>query len=31
VLRVLNTVMFLEAVWSEVIRRRRLVVYEKGH
>jgi cellulose synthase/poly-beta-1,6-N-acetylglucosamine synthase-like glycosyltransferase len=31
VLRILNTVYFIEAVWSEVIRRRPLLVYEKGH
>ena len=31
VLRLLNTVFFLEAVWTEVIRRRPLLVYEKGH
>lgn len=31
VLRLLNTVYFLEAIWSEVIRRRPLLVYEKGH
>jgi biofilm PGA synthesis N-glycosyltransferase PgaC len=31
VLRILNTAYFIEAVWSEVIRRRPLLVYEKGH
>lgn len=31
VLRTVNAVFFLEAVWSEWIRKRRLVVYEKGH
>jgi biofilm PGA synthesis N-glycosyltransferase PgaC len=31
VLRLLNTVFFAEALWSEVIRRRPLTVYEKGH
>jgi biofilm PGA synthesis N-glycosyltransferase PgaC len=31
VLRVLNSLFFMEAVWSEVIRRRPLRVYEKGH
>jgi biofilm PGA synthesis N-glycosyltransferase PgaC len=31
VLRFLNTLLFLEAVWSEVIRGRKFVTYEKGH
>jgi poly-beta-1,6-N-acetyl-D-glucosamine synthase len=31
VLRILNTIYFIEAIWSEVIRRRPLLVYEKGH
>lgn len=31
VLRFLNTAHFLEALWSEVVRHRRMVVYEKGH
>jgi biofilm PGA synthesis N-glycosyltransferase PgaC len=31
VLRTVNAVFFLEAVWSEVVRGRRLLVYEKGH
>jgi biofilm PGA synthesis N-glycosyltransferase PgaC len=31
VLRTVNALYFLEAVWSEWIRRRRLRVYEKGH
>jgi biofilm PGA synthesis N-glycosyltransferase PgaC len=30
-LRIVNTVYFLEAVWSEVIRGRRFTTYEKGH
>lgn len=30
-LRFVNSVFFAEAVWSEVIRRKRLAVYEKGH
>ncbi len=31
VLRFLNSIFFLEAIWSEVIRGRCLQVYEKGH
>jgi poly-beta-1,6-N-acetyl-D-glucosamine synthase len=31
VLRFVNSVFFAEAIWSEVIRKRRLAVYEKGH
>lgn len=31
VLRTLNAVFFVEAVWSEWIRKRPLLVYEKGH
>lgn len=31
VLRVVNAVFFLEAVWSEWVRRRSFMVYEKGH
>jgi biofilm PGA synthesis N-glycosyltransferase PgaC len=31
VLRIVNTVFFMEALWSEVIRRRRFTTYEKGH
>ena len=31
VLRILNTIHFVEAVWSEVVRGRSLHVYEKGH
>lgn len=31
VLRFVNSIFFAEAIWSEVIRRRRLAVYEKGH
>jgi biofilm PGA synthesis N-glycosyltransferase PgaC len=31
VLRLVNAAFFAEAVWSEVFRRRRLAVYEKGH
>jgi poly-beta-1,6-N-acetyl-D-glucosamine synthase len=31
VLRFVNSLFFAEAVWSEVFRRRRLAVYEKGH
>lgn len=31
VLRMVNSVFFMRAVWSEVIRRRRFAVYEKGH
>jgi len=31
VLRLLNTAFFLEALWSEVIRKQTLRVYEKGH
>jgi biofilm PGA synthesis N-glycosyltransferase PgaC len=31
VLRWLNTIYFLEAAWSELVRRRPLLVYEKGH
>ncbi|MEA2622112.1 MAG: poly-beta,6-N-acetyl-D-glucosamine synthase [Chloroflexota bacterium] len=30
-LRLLNSLYFLEAVWSEVVRGRRFAVYEKGH
>jgi biofilm PGA synthesis N-glycosyltransferase PgaC len=30
-LRTVNAVFFLEAVWSEVVRGRRLTTYEKGH
>lgn len=31
VLRLLNTAFFIEAIWTEVIMRRPLLVYEKGH
>jgi biofilm PGA synthesis N-glycosyltransferase PgaC len=31
VLRVVNCVFVLEAIWSELIRRKPLLVYEKGH
>ena len=31
VLRTVNSLFFLEAVWSEWIRRRRFTTYEKGH
>jgi poly-beta-1,6-N-acetyl-D-glucosamine synthase len=31
VLRTVNSVFILEALWSEVVRRRPLLVYEKGH
>lgn len=31
VLRFLNSLYFLEAIWSEIIRGRRFQVYEKGH
>lgn len=31
VLRAVNSVFFLEAVWTELVRRRPLLVYEKGH
>lgn len=31
VLRVVNSVFVLEAIWSEFLLRRRLLVYEKGH
>jgi hypothetical protein len=31
VLRWLNTLYFLEAAWSELVRRQPLLVYEKGH
>jgi hypothetical protein len=31
VLRILNGVFMLKAVWSEVVMGRRLQVYEKGH
>lgn len=31
VLRTVNSVFLLEALWSEVVRRRPLLVYEKGH
>jgi poly-beta-1,6-N-acetyl-D-glucosamine synthase len=31
VLRMVNALFFAEAFWSEVVRRRRLDVYEKGH
>jgi biofilm PGA synthesis N-glycosyltransferase PgaC len=31
VLRMVNTIYFLEAVWSEVVRGRRFATYEKGH
>jgi biofilm PGA synthesis N-glycosyltransferase PgaC len=31
VLRIVNTLFFAEAVWSEAIRGHRLAVYEKGH
>jgi biofilm PGA synthesis N-glycosyltransferase PgaC len=31
VLRFVNSLFFLEAVWSELFRRRRLHVFEKGH
>jgi hypothetical protein len=30
-LRMVNTLYFLEAVWSEVIRGRTFATYEKGH
>ncbi len=31
VLRMLNSVLFLEAMWTELVLRRRFSVYEKGH
>ena len=31
VLRLVNSLFFIEAVWSEVLMRRRLDTYEKGH
>jgi biofilm PGA synthesis N-glycosyltransferase PgaC len=31
VLRMVNTIYFLEAIWSEVVRGRRFATYEKGH
>ena len=31
VLRLVNSAFFLEAVWTEVVLRRRFDVYEKGH
>jgi biofilm PGA synthesis N-glycosyltransferase PgaC len=31
ILRTVNAVFFLEAVWSEVVRNKRLRTYEKGH
>jgi hypothetical protein len=31
VLRVINCVFVLEAIWSELVLRRPLLVYEKGH
>ncbi len=31
VLRVVNSVFVLEAVWSELVVNRRFLIYEKGH
>jgi biofilm PGA synthesis N-glycosyltransferase PgaC len=31
ILRFVNAIFFLEAVWSELVLRRRLTQYEKGH
>jgi hypothetical protein len=31
VLRTVNSVFILEALWSELVMRRPLLVYEKGH
>jgi hypothetical protein len=31
VVRIVNCLFVLEAIWSEFVLRRRLLVYEKGH